>query len=254
MRLSSLHLTAFLTLIASLTMGNFLFIPNFPVLAQTLDTQPRERKSLEIGNGDILIVGNPSMPSLSPRLGELPQQLANLPGAEQEALAIAQLFNTQALIGQDATKAAVLERMPGARIIHLATSAIVDKERGIGSALALAPSGNDNGWLTAEEILNLKLNAELVVLSGCNTGLGKITGDGVIGLARSFISAGASSVIVSLGYVSDEATAFLMTEFYRHLQQNSDKAQALRSAMLATMQKYPNQLDWGAFTLIGEAQ
>jgi CHAT domain-containing protein len=61
-------------------------------------------------------------------------------------------------------------------------------------------------------------------------------------------------VIVSLGYVSDEATAFLMTEFYRHLQQNSDKAQALRSAMLATMKKYPNQLDWGAFTLIGEAQ
>ncbi|GAB4206687.1 MAG: hypothetical protein Fur006_63970 [Coleofasciculaceae cyanobacterium] len=219
---------------------------------QVLDMTRQQRQ--RVANGDILIVGNPSMPSIPARPGEKPQPLPNLPGAQQEALAIAQMFNTQALIGKDATKAAVLEKMPGARIIHLATNAIVDEERGTGSALALAPSGSDNGWLTAEEIQNLKLNAELVVLSGCDTGLGKITGDGVIGLARSFIAAGASSVIVSLGYVSDEATAFLMTEFYRHLQQNQDKAQALRSAMLATMKKYPNYIDWGAFTLIGEAE
>jgi CHAT domain-containing protein len=232
---------------------------------QVLDLTRQQRQ--RVANGDILIVGNPSMPSIPARPGEKPQPLPNLPGAQQEALAIAQLFNTQALIGKDATKAAVLQRMPGARIIHLATNAIVDEERGTGSALALAPDpsasgtppyqGGDrggSGWLTAEEIQNLKLNAELVVLSGCDTGLGKITGDGVIGLARSFISAGASSVIVSLGNVSDEATAFLMTEFYRHLQQNQDKAQSLRSAMLATMKKYPNYRDWGAFTLIGEAQ
>ena len=219
---------------------------------QVLDWTRQQRQ--RVANGDILIVGNPSMPSIPARPGEKPQPLPNLPGAEQEALAIAKLFNTQPLTGKDATKAAILERMPGARIIHLATNAIVDEEQGTGSALALAPSGKDNGWLTAEGILELKLNAELVVLSGCDTGLGRITGDGVIGLARSFISAGASSVIVSLGYVSDEATAFLMTEFYRYLQQNQDKAQALRSAMLATMKKYPNYIDWGAFTLIGEAE
>src|SRR5919199_986571 len=246
MRLSKSHLITLCTLIVTLAIINIPLIQTSQVLAQTSDTQ--REGTLRVGNGEFLIVGNPSMPSVAPRPGEKPQRLPNLPGAEQEAIAIAQLFNTQALIGKDATKAAVLERMPGARIIHLATSAIVDEERGLGSAIALAPSGSDNGWLTAEEILDLKLNADLVVLSGCNTGLGKITGDGVIGLARSFIAAGASSVIVSLGYVSDEATPFFMTEFYRNLQQKMDKAQALRHATLATMKKYPNQLDWGAFT------
>lgn len=194
------------------------------------------------------------MPSVSLKPGEPPQQLPNLPGAEQEAKAIAPLLNTQALTGNEATKATILQKMPRARIIHLATNAIADRERGMGSAIALAPSGNDNGLLTAEEILDLKLNAELVVLSGCDTGLGRITEDGVIGLGRSFIAAGIPSVIVSLGYVSDEATAFLMTEFYRNLSSTPDKAQALRSAMLATMKKYPNPQDWGAFTLIGEAE
>jgi CHAT domain-containing protein len=217
-------------------------------------------------SGEFLVVGNPTMPSIAARAGEPPQQLPSLPGAEQEAKAIAQLLNTQAITGNQATKTAILQRMPRARIIHLATSAIADNERGIGSAIALAPNppasgtppyqGGDrrgDGWLTAEEILNLKLNAELVVLSGCDTGLGKITGDGVIGLSRSFIAAGVPSAIVSLGYVPDDATAFLMTEFYRNLSSTPDKAQSLRQAMLATMKKYPNPLNWGAFTLIGEA-
>ena len=274
MRISKIYFTTVLTLVATLATSNVPLIQSSQALAQSPGVQRQElfeqhsiltvpaiqvldftrQQRQRVGNMEILIVGNPTMPSVSPRPGEKPQQLPNLPGAEQEAKAIAQLLNTQALIGKDATKAVVLERMPGARIIHLATSAIVDEEHGIGSAIALAPSGNDNGWLTAEEILNLRLNADLVVLSGCNTGLGKITGDGVIGLARAFIAAGASSVIVSLGYVSDEATAFLMTEFYRNLQQKMDKAQALRGATLATMKQYPNQQDWGAFTLIGEAE
>jgi CHAT domain-containing protein len=98
----------------------------------------------------------------------------------------------------------------------------------------------------------MKLNAELVVLSACDTGRGTITGDGVIGLSRSLITAGVPSVIVSLWSVNDNSTAFLMSEFYRHLQQNPDKALALRQAMLATKQKYNHPFDWAAFTLIGE--
>ena len=101
---------------------------------------------------------------------------------------------------------------------------------------------------------NLKLNAELVVLSACHTGQGEITGDGVIGLSRSLIAAGVPSAIVSLWAVPDTPTALLMTEFYRHLQQNPDKAQALRSAMLTTMKQYPEPINWAAFTLSGEAQ
>ncbi len=112
----------------------------------------------------------------------------------------------------------------------------------------------NDGLLTANEILNLRLNAELVVLSACNTGQGRITGDGVVGLSRAFISAGVPSVIVSLWAVPDAPTAKLMTMFYQNLQTNPDKARALRQAMLSTMKDYPLPIDWAAFTLIGEAE
>jgi CHAT domain-containing protein/uncharacterized protein HemY len=201
-----------------------------------------------------LVVGNPTMPSIPPAIGEKPQQLPSLPGAQQEALAIAPMFNTKALIGKDATKTAIEQLMPKARIIHLATHGILDDVRGMSSAIALAPSVHDDGLLTAEQILEMKLNAELVVLSACNTGRGRITGDGVIGLSRSLISAGVPSVIVSLWSVPDAPTASLMTNFYQNLQNSPDKAQALRQAMLTTMKQHPNPRDWAAFTLIGEAQ
>jgi CHAT domain-containing protein len=163
-------------------------------------------------------------------------------------------MKTQAITGQVATKAEILQRMPSSRVIHLATHAILDESQGLRSAIALSASSPDNGWLTASEILDLKLSAELVVLSACNTGRGRITGDGFIGLSSSVILSGASSAIVSLWSIPDSPTAFLMKEFYRHLQQNPDKAQALRQAMLTTMKKRPALRDWAAFTLIGEAE
>lgn len=107
--------------------------------------------------------------------------------------------------------------MANARIIHLATHGILDEIWGLGSAIALAPSTKDNGLLTADEILTMNLNAELVVLSACNTGQGRITGDGVIGLSRSLISVGVPSVIVSLWTVPDAPTASLMQEFYQNI-------------------------------------
>jgi CHAT domain-containing protein len=121
-------------------------------------------------------------------------------------------------------------------------------------AIALAPSNGDNGFLTAQDILSLKLNnTELVVLSACDTGRGRITGEGVVGLSRAFIAVGVKTVIVSLWAIPDLPTASLMTEFYRQLQNNPDKAQALRQAMLITKTKFPNPIDWAAFTLIGDA-
>ncbi len=214
----------------------------------------RQQRGRITGNGkNVVVVGNPTMPKVVKIAGEQPEQLASLPAAEIEAKAIANLFNTKPLIGHDATKAAILPLLPKARIIHFATHGLLDDKRGLGSAVALAPTNQDNGLLTAEEILKLKLNADLVVLSACNTGQGRITGDGVIGLSRSLISAGIPSAIVSLWSVPDAPTADLMTEFYQQWQQNPDKARALRLAMLKTIQHNPEPKDWAAFTLIGEA-
>ncbi len=221
---------------------------------QVLELTHKQRQ--QVAGTDVLVVGNPTMPSISFKIGEPPQQLPSLPGAETEAKAIASLFNTQPVTGNQATKVSILQRLTQARIVHLATHGLLDnfKELGIPGAIALAPSANDNGLLTSSEILDLKLNAELVVLSACDTGRGRITSDGVIGLSRSLISAGVPSVIVSLWSVPDAPTASLMTEFYRQIQQNLNKAQALRQAMLTTMKQYPDPKDWAAFTLIGEAE
>lgn len=196
------------------------------------------------------------MPSLSQKIGKPPQQLTSLPGAETEALTIAPILKTKPLTGNEATKAAVRAKLPQARIIHLATHGIFDDFQGLQSSVALAPSGKDDGFLTASEILDLKLNADLAVLSACNTGRGRITGDGVIGLSRSLISAGAPSVVVSLWAVPDAPTADLMKEFYINMfDKKLNKAQALRQAMLTVKNKYPNApRKWAAFTLIGEAE
>jgi len=236
---------------------------------QVLQLTREQRKGIgsrESGVGEVLVVGNPTMPSVAVEIGETPTQLQPLPGAEREAKDIAQFLNVQPLIGDRATRAAVVRQMPQARIIHLATHGLLDDFKGqgipgayrqVGGAIALAPDGTgkrNDGLLTANEILDLNLSAELVVLSACDTGRGEITGDGVIGLSRSLIVAGVPSVVVSLWAVDDDSTAFLMSEFYRNLEETGDKAQSLRQAMLATKEKYPQPQDWAAFTLMGESE
>jgi CHAT domain-containing protein len=224
---------------------------------QVLDLTHKQRiasKKSGIGKGEILVVGNPTMPK-NPITDE---QLTSLPGAEREAIKIAKLLNTQEITGSKATKIAIVQKMLKARIIHFATHGLVDDFKGFGvpGAIAFASSGKDNGFLTSGEILDLKLNAELIVLSACNTGKGRITGDGVVGLSRSLISAGVPSIVVSLWSVGDDSTSLLMTEFYKNMQQKQDKATALRQAMLTTMKhkNYQNPYHWAAFTLIGEVE
>jgi CHAT domain-containing protein len=232
-----------------------------------------------------LIVGNPTMPTIIN--SGLAYPLSPLPGSEQEAQAIAKLLNTQALIGPNATKSSIVSKLSTARRIHFATHGFFDEVRGVGSALALAPDTASltelsretkapeaqlfsnatretqprnlfnqevNGFLTAQEIASQSLYADLVVLSACNTGQGRITGDGVLGLSRSFLTAGAASIVVSLWAVPDSPTATLMERFYLNQQSTTNKAQALRQAMLDTMKTNPNPRDWGAFLLIGESQ
>ena len=223
--------------------------PSIQVLGLTQQQAQRVQGQAQ----NMLVVGNPD---------PMPDNLERLPGAEKEAIAVAQILNTAAIIGKQATKNRVVAQFRTARVIHLATHGLL--ERGQSSsleapgAIALAPTRpNENGLLTAEEIIRLpRLSTELVVLSACDTGRGTITGDGVVGLSRSWIAAGVPSVVVSLWAVNDESTAVLMVDFYRSLQQQPhhprNPAVALRHAMLTTMQKYPDPKKWAAFTLVGE--
>jgi hypothetical protein len=211
---------------------------------QVLDLTRQQRQTIS-GEG-ITIVGNPTMP----------KGLAQLPGTEKEAQAIAAMFGAEILTGDDATQTTVTQAMKNSRFVHLATHGLLDgfgdDAQNIPGAIALAPTEADDGFLTTSEILELNLNSEMVVLSACDTGRGTITEDGVIGLSRSFMGAGVPSVVVSLWQVPDISTSDLMIEFYKQLQSNPDKAQALRQAMLINLEKYPNPKDWAGFTLMGE--
>ncbi|WP_307731522.1 CHAT domain-containing protein [Microseira wollei] len=200
--------------------------PSIQVLELTQKRNTKEQETSLEG----LVVGNPKMPTIP--LTEPPVQLQDLAWAKTEANAIAPLLNTQAITGADATKAYITQLLPKARLIHIATHGLLDdiRQLGIPGAIALAPSDEDNGFLTAGEIYDMKLNAELVVLSACSTGQGKITGDGVVGLSRCLIAAGVKSVIVSLWSVGDLSTALLMVKFYQIFQQGVAAAIALNEA------------------------
>jgi CHAT domain-containing protein len=242
----------FLVPFAALTnaQGQYLIERHTIVTAPSIQTLALTHKQAQKAKaiGRSVVIGDPTMPIFEGTA------LRPLPGARQEAIAIAKLLNTSPLLGEQATKAAVLAQIQSAHVIHFATHGLLDTVQGdMPGAIALAPSGTDSGLLSASEIFDLKLTAQLVVLSACDTGRGKITGDGVVGLSRSLVAAGAPSVLVSLWAVDDGSTRYLMSEFYRHLDQHPDKAQALRNAMLSTMKQYPNPSDWAAFTLIGES-
>ncbi|GBE73499.1 hypothetical protein myaer87_07260 [Microcystis aeruginosa NIES-87] len=116
------------------------------------------------------------------------------------------------------------------------------------------PSEVGNGILTAEEVSNLDLSeTELVVLSACETGLGDVqTGEGVFGLRRAFVLAGAKTLVISLWKVPDQQTQELMTEFYRRLLWGEGRGEALHNAQLEMRKKYPNPYYWGAFICQGE--
>jgi CHAT domain-containing protein len=257
----------------------------FPSI-QSLDIlRKKVQERFQTGN-KVVVVGNPVIPKIKLINSNIAEEYDNLPYAEQEAKAIGELLGTKPLIGQQATEKNILNQISQAKIIHFATHAILDVrvnrpkvpsrlnrhkvifggldgyrsslveseyKKGV-NVIALTPSAKDDGLLDEVEIYNLKnLNAELVVLSACNTGIGDITTDGVIGLARPFIANGVPSVVVSLWSVYDDTTSTLMIEFYKHLGKTSDKAQALRQAMLTMIKNKNNPVDWSGFLLVGEA-
>jgi CHAT domain-containing protein len=142
------------------------------------------------------------------------------------------------------------------RYVHLATHGFVDEKEPGQSGLALAQGGrSEDGLLHLGEIYNLNLNADLVVLSACETGLGQLArGEGIIGLTRGFLYAGAANVLVSLWKVDDTTTAQLMQDFYVDLLADFPKTTALRRAKLRLIEKHPRfarPYYWSSFILIG---
>jgi CHAT domain-containing protein len=205
-----------------------------------------------------VVVGNPTMPTVTLAPGTPPLQLPALPNAEREAQKIAQLLGVVALIGDQATKAQVLQQLSHADFGHFATHGLLTYGAAPGTlqvpgAIALAPVSGDDGLLTASEVFNLTLKATLVVLSACDTGGGRITGDGVIGLSRAWIAAGVPSILVALVPIPDGPTADLMTAFYQDLKQTANAARSLRHAMLAVKKSHPEPINWATFILVGEA-
>lgn len=230
-----------------------LTVPSFQVLSLTQQQNARRGSP----SNTALIVGNPKMPELTEtKWSGLP--LASLPNAETEAISVGQILQAPTLLQDNATETTIRQQLPQATLAHFATHGLLDYgtiNDSIPGAIVLSADAKNDGLLTASEILDLQIISELVVLSACDTGLGSISGDGVNGLMRSFLLAGAANVIVSLWSVPDAPTADLMTEFYRQWQQNGlDKAQALRQAMLITLATHPDPKNWAAFTLVGSAQ
>jgi CHAT domain-containing protein len=181
----------------------------------------------------------PSSPSVAPApparqfLG-LGSAEAGLRHATQEVERIGRFYSdARVLSGAEATERSFKELAPGYRILHLAAHGAVDPAAPLYSGLRLAadPGGLDDGVLHAFEVLPLRLPCDLVTLSACESGLGRLyAGEGLLGLARSFLCAGARRTLVSLWSVNDPSTTRFMECFYGALSRGLPAAEALRTA------------------------
>lgn len=192
----------------------------------------------------ILLLGDPDVadPSL------------DLPGAQQEVEAIHALWpNSTVLVRGQASKAALQRLATAYQRLHFATHGTFRPQAPLTSGLLLAAdSGGGGGLLTVADLYGLSLNADLVTLSACETGLGAIeNGDDVVGFSRGFLFAGARSIVSSLWKVSDDATRDLMVNFYGGLAKGLTKREALRQAQLTVRRERADPFFWAAFELTG---
>ena len=200
-----------------------------------------------------LLVGNPWVETVRIK-GSKP--FPQLPGAEKEAKMIGQILNTEPLIGKKATKDQVLSRLNSVSLVHLAAHGC--RETG---EIILSPNVADadrpkeeDFLLTKADVLGVQLRARLVVLSCCYSGRGEIKAEGVVGIARAFLGAGARSVIASLWALSDEATLEFMKHFYEHLVEGKSASKSLHQAMklMRESEEFNAVQYWAPFMLIGD--
>lgn len=188
-------------------------------------------------------------------------RFSRLVNTEREVKEVGRLFNmSKMMLGSEATEANLkAEDLTARKYVLFSTHGILGSEIPYikQPAMVLSLIGNDkeNGFLTASEIFNMNLNADIVVLSACKTGLGvQSAGEGVVGLSRAFMYAGTDTVLVSLWSVSDESTYKLMVKFFSGVKNGKDKMSALKDAKnYLRTSGYVNPFYWAPFILVGEA-
>ncbi len=173
----------------------------------------------------------------------------SIPAAKSEALAVARLFSdSEALVDEHATIAALEEKSSGRGVVHLACHGLFRSDNPMFSALKLR-----DGWLMAADVMKLDLSGATVVLSACESGRAEVVGgDEVLGLTRAFLGAGAATVVVSLWLAQDETTAALMEVFYEKLRGGASPASALNAARREIKAKHPHPYYWAPFILVGK--
>lgn len=204
-----------------------------------------------------VIVGDPDVGSVKLRGKEKPKLITRLEQANKEAQEIAEMVGVKPLVGQEATKARFLEEVGRAALVHIAAHG--NPHTG---EIAFAPPpekrkpvlDEEDVVLTMAEVKNTKVRAKLVVLSCCHSARGHIRAEGVIGIARAFLGAGARSVLASLWAIDDNATIQFMRSFYRHLKLGKKSSEALNeaTAALRRSEEYTSPLYWAPFVLIGD--
>jgi CHAT domain-containing protein len=212
--------------------------PSSSIAVQLLKRQRKDEPQL-------LALANPKRDDVSP-----------LAGAEREALAVSRLFKSgTTLTGSGATKMKFTTGADKATVIHIAAHAKVDKRDPLYSTILLTPDGKDRGYLEAREIFGLNLTrVSLATLSACSSGLGKIVqGDETLGFTRSFLAAGASSLIVSLWPVADDSTEAFMSTLYVEWAKGADLQQAMQKAQVRLLndERYAAPFRWAPFNLVG---
>lgn len=187
--------------------------------------------------------------------------LYDLPQTREEVIEVSKIVGNDGvmLLGSNATETAFKSQpLEDFKIIHLAAHGFADTQFPERSGLVLGVDANshDDGLLQVHEIIRLRFNADLVTLSACNTGVGKLQGEeGVTNLVEAFLVSGAKAVVASLWSADDTYTLALMERFYTHIAEGQDKAAALRHAKLDLLTKYGRQVSpyyWGAFVIVGD--
>jgi CHAT domain-containing protein len=226
------------------------FVPhlcNFDAFAMTYRNQIGRVNSLRSNRA--LVVGDPTFSA------EAGFYLPALPGAAAEAKMVARALETEPLMNGEATLSKVKQLAPEADLLYFATHGHFDDNRMLdGSFLAFAAdSASSSGLLSAREIQNLKLSAELAVLSACQTGFGKVYSGGFHGIGRAFYKAGVNFSVISLWSVNDMATKELMLRFVVKLMAGDYfyPARQLQEAIKAVKAKYPDPANWAAFSVFG---